>query len=460
MSQYGIDYLFAAVILCGVIQIIAGFCRLGKFIRLVPQPAMMGFVNGLAIVIGTSQFEQFKTASVVNGQVAHTWMSGQQLYTMMGTIALTMFIIQFWPKRNKILGTIPSPLAAIMALTGLVNFLDIPMVRTVGDLASIKGSLPSLYIPSVPVNFNTLSVVFPFALSVAAVGLIETLLTQQLVDEATETRSETHVECIGQGLANLLTGCLGGMGGCAMIGQSMINVNSGGRTRLSGISCSIFLALSIVAGSSIIEGIPTGALVGTMWMLVIDIFDKSTLKRLSKVPKTDSFVVALVTVITIFTNLAVAVAAGVIVSCLNFSWKSAKRITARRTIEENAYDGKKAAVFNIVGPLFFGSITGFRELFDPKREVEDIIVLDFLESRVWDSSALEAINGLVSSYKDAGKEIHLRHLSSDCRSLLTKAEDLYSKMNIIEVNTEEDPDYGVATDYDVLETADSLNKTA
>ncbi|UPQ99367.1 sulfate transporter [Chloropicon primus] len=445
-AKFGIEYLFAAVVLSGLIQLGFGALRFGKFIRLVPQPVMMGFVNGLAIVIGVSQLEQFK---VLSASGEHVWMQGSQLYIMAALTAVTMLIIRFWPKKMKFLSKVPAPLAAILTVTASVNLLHIH-TRTVGDMASIAGSLPGLHIPQVPLTLGTLSVIAPTALAVAMVGLIETLLTQQLVDQITEKGpSSTHVECIAQGVGNVMTGFLGGMGGCAMIGQSMINVNSGGRHRLSGLSCAFFLAMSVIAGSSLIEKIPLAALVGTMWMLVIDIFDKSTFKRLSKVPKTDSLVVALVTGVTVFTNLAVAVVAGVVVSSLNFAWKSAQRITSSREVEPNAAYGKAAAVFKLQGPLFFGSVTQFREMFSAqksKSESEEVVVLDFMESRVWDSSALEAISEVVQTYQNSNKEIHIRHLSRDCQKLLTNAGDLYD-LNVIEAD-EDDPSYGVAANYD------------
>ena len=323
----GVEYLFAAVLLSGIVQCVAGALRLGKFIRLVPQPVMMGFVNGLAIVIGSSQLEQFR--------VGHAWLTGTPLYTMAALTAVTMVIIKVWPSKRL---RIPSPLAAIACVTAGVHALGIT-TRTVGDMASVAGSLPSLHIPQVPFTYETLTIILPFAVSVAAVGLIETLLTQQLVDSVTETRTETHVECIGQGVANVACGVLGGMGGCAMIGQSMINVNAGGRTRLSGLSCAAFLALSVCAGSSIIDKIPLAALVGTMWMLVLDIFDFGPflLRRASRVGKTDTFVVALVTGVTVVTNLAVAVFAGVVVSSLSFAWKSAQVSRARTSDEPGAH---------------------------------------------------------------------------------------------------------------------------
>ena len=448
-AKFGIEYLFAAVVLSGLIQLVFGALRFGKFIRLVPQPVMMGFVNGLAIVIGVSQLEQFKVATAAGG---HAWMSGSQLYVMAGLTALTMAIIKIWPgatKRVPGLCKIPAPLAAILALTASVNIGGIA-TRTVGDMASIAGSLPSLHLPQIPLSLGTLTAIAPTALAVAMVGIIETLLTQQLVDQITEEGpSSTHVECIAQGIGNVATGFLGGMGGCAMIGQSMINVNAGGRKRLSGLSCAFFLAMSVVAGSAVIERIPLAALVGTMWMLVIDIFDKSTFKRLSKVPKSDSLVVALVTIITVATNLAVAVFAGVVVSSLNFAWKSAQRITSSREVEPNAAYGKPAAVFKLNGPLFFGSVTQFREMFSSqscKQEKEEVVVLDFMESRVWDSSALEAISDVVITHQSQGKEIHIRHLSRDCQRLLTRAGDLYD-VNVIEAEAN-DPDYGVAANYD------------
>ena len=448
-AKYGIEYLFGAVVLSGIIQLAFGALRFGKFIRLVPQPVMMGFVNGLAIVIGTSQLEQFR---VVTSAGHHVWMSGMPLYVMCALTALTMLIIKLWPKKMKLVSKFPAPLAAILSVTCAVNLFGI-QTRTVGDMASIAGSLPMLHIPNLPIAFSTLSIIFPTALSVAAVGLIETLLTQQLVDQITESRSETHVECLAQGVGNVATGLLGGMGGCAMIGQSMINVNSGGRSRISGLSCSFFLAMSVIAGSSLIEKIPLAALVGTMWMLVIDIFDKSTFKRVFKVPKSDSIVVALVTGITVVTNLAIAVLCGVIVSSLNFAWKSAKRISAFREVEDEVLYNRPAAIWKLQGPLFFGSVTQFREMFNPKREKEEVVVLDFLESRVWDSSALEVISEVVDAYQVANKEIHLRHLSPDCAKLLSRAGDLYD-MNVIEVDELEDPRYGVSVDYDLIATDD------
>ena len=460
-AKFGIEYLFAAVVLSGLIQLVFGALRFGKFIRLVPQPVMMGFVNGLAIVIGVSQLEQFKVATAAGG---HAWMSGSQLYVMAGLTALTMAIIKIWPgatKRVPGLCKIPAPLAAILALTASVNIGGIA-TRTVGDMASIAGSLPSLHLPQIPLTLGTLTAIAPTALAVAMVGLIETLLTQQLVDQITEEGpSSTHVECIAQGIGNVATGFLGGMGGCAMIGQSMINVNAGGRKRLSGLSCAFFLAMSVVAGSAVIERIPLAALVGTMWMLVIDIFDKSTFKRLSKVPKSDSLVVALVTIITVATNLAVAVFAGVVVSSLNFAWKSAQRITSSREVEPNAAYGKPAAVFKLNGPLFFGSVTQFREMFSSqscKQEKEEVVVLDFMESRVWDSSALEAISDVVITHQSQGKEIHIRHLSRDCQRLLTRAGDLYD-VNVIETEAN-DPDYGVAANYDGDILVSAVTKSA
>ena len=460
-AKFGIEYLFAAVVLSGLIQLVFGALRFGKFIRLVPQPVMMGFVNGLAIVIGVSQLEQFKVATAAGG---HAWMSGSQLYVMAGLTALTMAIIKIWPgatKRVPGLCKIPAPLAAILALTASVNIGGIA-TRTVGDMASIAGSLPSLHLPQIPLTLGTLTAIAPTALAVAMVGLIETLLTQQLVDQITEEGpSSTHVECIAQGIGNVATGFLGGMGGCAMIGQSMINVNAGGRKRLSGLSCAFFLAMSVVAGSAVIERIPLAALVGTMWMLVIDIFDKSTFKRLSKVPKSDSLVVALVTIITVATNLAVAVFAGVVVSSLNFAWKSAQRITSSREVEPNAAYGKPAAVFKLNGPLFFGSVTQFREMFSSqscKQEKEEVVVLDFMESRVWDSSALEAISDVVITHQSQGKEIHIRHLSRDCQRLLTRAGDLYD-VNVIEAEAN-DPDYGVAANYDGDILVSAVTKSA
>ena len=429
VASHGLEYLFAAVLLAGVMQVTAGALRLGKFIRLVPQPVMLGFVNGLAIVIGSAQLAQFKSAS-------GAWLTGQPLAVMLGLTALTMAIIKLLPKLTT---AVPAPLLAILATTGASQALGL-QTRTVGDLASIAGTLPAFHLPGVPWNLTTLAVVAPVAAGVAAVGLIETLVTQQLVDDITERRTSTHKECIGQGLGNIVNGVFGGMGGCAMIGQSMINVNAGGRTRVSGLTCAAALMSYVLVGSSFIEKIPLAALTGTMFMLVCDIFDWTSFKRLTQIPKTDAAVLCLVTGVTVVTNLAVAVFAGVVLASLGFAWKSAQRIEATREVEPTAYDDQPAAVFKLSGPLFFGSVASFKGVVDPKREPEKEIVFDFMSAKVWDSSALEAIDQLCVKFQEEGKRVHLRHLSADCRALLAKAGDL------VEVNVLEDPAYAVAAD--------------
>ena len=432
VAAHGVEYLFACVALTGLIQLGAGAARLGKYIRLVPQPVMMGFVNGLALVIGCAQLKQFQVAS-------GAWLTGAPLCTMTALVAATMALIYAVPR--FVTKAVPAPLVAIVTVSAAVKAFAVE-TRTLGDLASIAGGLPSLPLPQVPASFETLAIVAPFAVSVAAVGLIETLLTQQLVDQLTDKRTETHTECIAQGVANIATGMCGGMGGCAMIGQSVINVNAGGRGRLSGLSCSLALFGFVLYGSALIEAIPLAALVGTMWMLVLDIWDKSTFKRIGRVPKTDIVVVAVVTAVTVLTNLAIAVGCGVAISCISFSWKSAQRIFVVRRVEPAAYNGNPAAVYLFTGPLFFASVTRFGEFADARAEDEGIVVLDFQDSRVWDQSALEAINDAVSRFQAMGKEVHLRHLSADCRRLLARAGDL------VEVNVLEDPDYGVAVNYD------------
>lgn len=426
--NHGVDYLFATVVLMGILQVLAGIFRLGKFIRMVPHPVMLGFVNGLAIVIGLAQLTQFKVAGASGEMV---WMSGLPLMTMLGLVALTMGIIHFGGKYIKF---IPSPLLGILSVSLLVIGLDIDVPR-VGDMASIEGGLPVFSIPQVPFNLETLYIIAPYALILAAIGLIESLLTLNLVAEMTETKGGASQECMAQGAANVVTGFFGGMGGCAMIGQSMINVKSGGRTRVAGIAAALFLLAFILWASPLIEQIPLAALVGVMFMVVIGTFAWNSLKILHKVPWEDSFVIILVTAVTVVTDLAIAVIVGVIVSALVFAWKKAEDIEIETTTNKN---GQKVYLVN--GPLFFGSVTHFQEQFTPKEDPDDVIV-DFINSRVWDHSALQAIDTLAERYEGYGKKLHLVHLSSDCKSLLKKAG------SSIEQIPEEDPRYGVAVDY-------------
>lgn len=429
VAQHGIEYLFATVVLMGILQILAGLFKLGKFIRLVPHPVMLGFVNGLAIVIFMAQLTQFK---VPNAEGAMVWMSGQPLMIMLLLVLLTMTVIHFLPKLTK---SIPAPLAGIAITSGIVILLGINVPR-VGDLASIKGALPSFHIPMVPITYQTLEIIMPYAVILAAIGLIESLLTLNLVGEITGKRGGASKECVAQGAANLITGFFGGMGGCAMIGQSMINVKSGGRTRLSGISAALFLLAFILVASSLIEQIPLAALVGVMFMVVIGTFAWQSLSVMRKIPITDAFVIILVTVVTVMTDLAIAVMVGVIVSALAYAWNAASRI--RATVDETQ-DGTK--IYKIEGPLFFGSTDGFMELFDPKQD-PDLIIVDFMESRVVDQSALQAVEDLASKYEARKKSLQLRHLSRDCHALLNRAGQLI-------IDADDDPEYGLAVDYSV-----------
>ncbi len=426
VAEHGVEYLFAAVVLTGLIQITAGILRLGKFIRIVPHPVMLGFVNGLAIVIFLAQLQNFQVD--VNG--AQEWMSGQPLMIFAGLIILTMAIIHFMPKYTT---AVPSSLAAIVVVSVLVIVLDVD-TNTVGDLASIKGGLPQFHIPEVAFNLETLKIILPYAIILAAVGLIESLLTLTLIDELTNTRGRGNRECIGQGIANTTTGMFGGMGGCAMIGQSMINVNSGGHKRLSGISAALFLLAFILFASSLIERIPMAVLVGVMFIVVIGTFEWSSIRIFSKIPKHDAFVLVLVSGVTVATDLAIAVVVGVIVSALVFAWEHAKHINVNSYI-----DDKGSKIYELNGPLFFGSVKNFRDLFTPLEDPDDVII-EFQNSRVTDHSAIEAIDSLAEAYIKAGKKLHLRHLTEECKQLLDNAGDL------VEVNRLEDPVYHVADD--------------
>jgi len=427
VAQHGVEYLFAAVVLTGLLQISAGLLKLGKYIRMVPYPVMLGFVNGLAIVIFLSQLQHFQIAQPDG---SHTWMGGATLWIFLGLILLTMLITHFLPKLTS---AFPASLAAIITTTLLVIGLGID-TNTVGDLASIKGTLPEFHFPSVPFNLDTLMIILPYSVILAAVGLIESLLTLSLIDDVTNTRGRGNRECIGQGIANTTTGLFGGMGGCAMIGQSMINVNSGGRQRLSGIAAALFLLAFILFASDLIEIIPLAALVGVMFIVVLGTFEWSSLRIMGKIPRTDAFVLILVSAVTVATDLAIAVVVGVIVSALAFAWEHAKHINVKTWIAENG-----SRVYELNGVVFFGSVKNFLELFDIENDPEDVII-EFQNSRVADHSAIEAIDNLAEKYIQAGKQLHLRHLSPECRQLLKKAGDL------VEVNVLEDPRYHVADD--------------
>jgi sulfate permease, SulP family len=495
VAIHGVEYLFPAVILCGLLQMLVGFGRLGSLIRMVPHSVLLGFVNGLAIVIFMAQFGSFQTVTSL-GEL--TYIQGPSLFIMLGLIALTMAIIWLLPRFTK---AVPASLAAILVVTGIAvglnGLLDNrfaaenqkSVVLTVGDMlltnekarvasnirtehssdgianaASVASvdtasidteivlALPAISADSVtlsaglprlffldyaipPMNFETLRIIFPFALVLAAVGLIESLMTLTLVDEITETRGNGNRECLGQGLANLTCGLFGGMGGCAMIGQSLINVNSGGRGRLSGITAAVCLLAFVLFLAPWIEMIPMAALVGVMFMVVIGTFEWATLKMFRKVPKSDYLVMVLVAGYTaVMHDLATAVVLGIIASALIFAWQHGSHIGAEVTQNESG-----SRVYQLHGPLFFASVTSFKDLFHPKDDPDDVII-DFYFTRVYDQSGLEAINWLADKYRQNGKRLHLTHLSPECRQLLDRAGDL------VEVNLSEDPQYHVYTD--------------
>jgi sulfate permease, SulP family len=429
MNSHGLEYVFGAVALAGVIQIVVGLFKLGKFIRLVPQPVMYGFVNGLAVIIFLSQLEQFK--DVVNGN--STWLSGTPLYIMAGLVALTIAIIILFPKITK---KIPASLVAIIVVFAVVLIFNID-TKQVADIASVSGSLPPFHIPEIPFTWETFEVILPYGLIMAAVGLTEGLLTLNLVDEITGTRGNSNRECLAQGTANIANGFFYGMGGCPMIAQTLVNLSSGSRARLSGIVAALTILVIILVGAPVIELVPMAALTGVMIMVAIGTFEWSSFKAFTKMPKSDIFVMVVVTLITIFLhNLALAVLIGVIIAALVFAWENAKRIRARKFVDEN---GVKH--YEIFGPLFFGSTTAFAEKFDVTNDPKEIII-DFAESRIADMSAIEAVNGVTSRYAKLGKKVHLRHLSADCIHLLKNAEA------IIDVNIMEDPEYKVVTNSD------------
>ena len=421
-KSHGVEYIFAAVILAGVIQALAGVLRLGKLMRLVPHPVIFGFVNGLAIIIFMSQLDQFK-------DVSGNWLNGSPLYILLGLVFVTMLIIWGLPKITKV---IPASLTAILFVFGLVTILGID-TKTVGDMASIQGGFPPFHFPNIPFTIESLVIIFPYAAIMAGVGLIESLLTLNIIDEITETRGRGNKEAVAQGAANILSGLFSGMGGCAMIGQSLINISSGARARLSGIVAAVMLLVFIMFGSGLIEKLPMAALTGLMIMVAIGTFEWASLKTFNKMPRSDIFVMVTVTLVTaVLHNLALAVIVGVIIAALVFAWDNAKRIRARKHIDENG-----AKHYEIYGPLFFGSVTAFNEKFDVLNDPENVII-DFAESRVVDMSAIEALNKLTERYQKVGKKVHLKHLSQDCKTLLKNAED------IIDINVLEDPTYKIA----------------
>ncbi|MGB0934569.1 MAG: SulP family inorganic anion transporter [Alphaproteobacteria bacterium] len=407
--NHGVEYLFATVVLMGIIQIGVGLMNLGRFIKLIPHPVMLGFVNGLAIVIFLAQLGQFKT---VSGNSEYAWMQGTELYIMLALVAVTMAIIHFLPKITK---AIPSALAAILLIFGITQLLGID-TKSVGDMASIAGGLPSFHIPVVPVNWETIQIILPYAVTLAGVGLLESLLALVLIDEITETRGDNARECMTQGLANVVTGFSGGMGGCAMIGQSMINIGAGARKRLSGIVAAVSLLGFILFGSAIIEKIPLASLVGVMFMVVIGTFAWSSIRIMNKIPRVDAIVVVLVSGMTVAFDLAIAVFAGVILSALTYCWKSAKQIFVKTSFN----DDKSVKIYNITGPLFFGSITTFKGLFDISSDPQ-AVVINFESSKIWDHSALQAIETLIDKYHKANKDIKITGIQEDCAKILRKA---------------------------------------
>ena len=421
---HGPEYIFATVILAGLLQAAAGFLRLGKLMRLVPQPVIFGFVNGLAIIIGGSQIEQFKDDG-------GDWLHGGEMGLFVGLTLVSMAIIAFLPRLTK---KIPAGLTAILVVFGITAAFGLD-TKTVGDLASIQGGFPPFHIPEVPFSLETLQVIFPYAVIVAGVGLIESLLTLNILDEITGTRGQGNRECVAQGTANVLSGLFSGMGGCAMIGQSLINVSSGARARLSGIVAAVMLLVFILFGAPLIERLPMAALTGLMIMVAIGTFEWASLRTFRRMPTSDVLIMVLVTLVTaVLHNLALAVLLGVVVAALVFAWDNAIRIRARKHIDEQGWKH-----YELYGPLFFGSTTVFAEKFDIEGDPEHV-VLDFAESRVVDMSAIEALNRITARYAEAGKKVHLRHLSEDCRTLIDKAEA------IIEVNHFEDPTYKVVSD--------------
>jgi sulfate permease, SulP family len=427
VAQHGSEYLFATVVFMGIVQIVFGLLRLGKFIRMVPYPVVLGFVNGLAILIFLAQFARFKIKDTAG---AEHWLPGSQLLIMGALIVATMLIIYLLPRLTR---AVPSPLVAVLVV-GTFTILAGIHTRTVGDMASIHGDFPKFHLPLVPWSLSTLSIVLPYSFMLAAVGLVESLLTLTLVDEMTDSRGRTNRECLAQGAGNLVSGLFGAMGGCALIGQTMINVGSGARRRLAGITAALFLLSFILFGSSWIERIPIAALVGVMFAVCQKTFAWGTFKVFGKVPQHDAFVIVAVTVVTVFTNLAIAVLLGILIAALVFAWQQAKQLTVRTRVDEADHK-----VYELNGTLFFASITSFQDIFDPRQDPQDVIV-DFKHARVVDHSALEAIDKLAQKYEQAGKHLQLRYLSSDCYQLLQKAKPM------VVVNLLEDPRYRVVDD--------------
>ncbi len=425
--SHGVEYLFAAVVLMGLLQLFFAAARLSKFVRLIPHTVMLGFINGLAVVIFLAQLDHFK---IKNASGHLVWMQGTDLYTMIGLVALTMVAIYLMPRLTK---AIPATLAGALITTMVVVVFQIPTV-TVGDVASLSGGLPSFHVPQVPWNWHTLEVIFPYALIMAANGLVETLLTLNLIDEMTDTRGQPNRESMAQGIANVVSGFFGAMGGCAMLGESIINVNNGAIKRLSGITTAIFLLSFIVLASHYIQQVPIAALVGVMFVIVEKTFEWSSFRFFGKIPHTDVFIGILVAVLTVMVNITLAVVVGVILAALVFAWEHAKQIDVSSTVDERG-----VKIYKLRGTLFFASVTQFRNLFDPADDPEQVVI-DFAGARIVDHSAVEAIDSLAGRYTERGKKLYLRHLCADCLELLDKAKDL------VELNITEDPHYHIADD--------------
>lgn len=423
MQSHGLEYVFAAIALAGVFQILVGIFKLAKFIRLVPQSVMYGFVNGLAIVIFLAQISQFKT-----GGANAAWMSGPQLWIMLGLVALTIGLVILIPKITK---AIPASLVAIAVVFAVVYLIGVD-TKTISDIASVQGGLPPFHIPVVPMEWNTLWIIAPYAAIMAGVGLTEGLLTLNLVDEITQTKGNGNRESMAQGGANILNGFFFGMGGCPMIAQTLVNLSAGARARLSGIVSSITILIIVLFGAPVIGELPIAALTGVMIMVSVGTFEWASFRIFGRMPKADIVIMLVVTLITVFLhNLALAVLVGVIISALVFAWENAKRIRVRKFTDEQGIKH-----YEIYGPLFFGSVSAFNEKFDAANDPQEVII-DFSESRVADMSAIDALNALTERYQKAGKTVRLRHLSEDCRKLLANAN------KIIEVNVVEDPTYPV-----------------
>lgn len=430
VNQYGLQYLFATVILTGVIQIMVGTLRLGKLIRMMPKSVMVGFVNGLAIVIFLAQLKQFKVIEPGGGM---HWLQGQQLYVMIALVIVAMAVTHFLPRFTK---AIPAALTAILVVSAIV-FIGGIHTRVVDDMMAgshISAGFPSIAIPSISLSWHTITVVVPYAIILAIIGLSESLMTLSLIDERTQTHGRSNKECIAQGVGNVVSGFFKSMGGCAMIGQSMINITSGGRGRLSGITAGVFLLLFILILWPLIKLIPLAALVGVMFMVVYETFEWATFSFLRKIPKHDAMIIVIVTAVTVATDLAMAVIVGIVIASLVFAWQTAKSIYAEESMND---DGSKE--YDIHGPLFFASSTNFKKLFSPNTDPEHVVI-DFKLSRVVDHSAIDAIKYIVGQYSSLNKQVHLRGLSSECKLLLGKAGDM------VEVNMITDPNYHVATD--------------